>query len=73
MAMEMFLDKLFEFLGATVEKFGTKFLVTLGIEGGIAYLIYCDKIPGLWGAIIMGIVAICYFAFRRKQEKETIS
>ena len=40
---------------------GTKFLITLGTEAGLYNLISSGLVPGLWGAIIMGAIAIGYF------------
>ena len=64
------LEQILTLLKEAIEKYGTKFLIALAAIGGIGYLVYLDKVPGLWGAVIMGAVALIYFAFRRKQEQE---
>ena len=59
---------------SAIEKFGTKFVLALGVEGWLGYLIYDGKIGNpLFGVIGMVITALGYFAARRAQETEQIT
>ena len=53
-----------------IQKWGTKFLLALLSNGVIAYMVYADKIEGLYGLIAMVVVALGYFWVRRNQETE---
>jgi len=50
------IDKVLTLIQTMVDKYGTKFLVTLGCVGAIAYLAYVDKVEG-WVAVI-GIIVV---------------
>lgn len=61
-------DKIASLLLPLVQKYGTRFLVTLGIVGAFTFLVYTGKMNDLYGAVGMTITAVFYFVFRSKTE-----
>ena len=62
--LEMIVPQLIEL----VKKYGTKFVVALGGIAAVWHLVSIDKLPGVYGAIAIGAIAVVYFIFRQKQE-----
>ena len=58
------IDNILKLLSPLVEKYGTKFLVTLATNGMIAYLILQDKVTGPWGLLAIGLLTVLYYAAR---------
>ena len=56
--------KILELLKPMVDKYGTKFLVTLATNGMITYLILQDKATGQQGLIAIIILTVLYYAAR---------
>lgn len=63
------MEKVLKFLEGVVDKYGTKFMVVLGADGGIVYLALKDKVDGLYAVIGITLTTIAYFIFRHKEEK----
>ena len=56
--------KILEALKPMVDKYGTKFLVTLATNGMITYLILQDKATGPHGLVAIIILTVLYYAAR---------
>ena len=66
-----FLEPFIEVLSTLIAKWGTKFILALGAEGGLFYLVYDGRLEPRWGAACMAIVAIAYFVSRVKETAQT--
>ena len=70
--MDSWIKPILDFLFKLADKYGTKFLVALSGVGGLTYMVFSDKLEGLYGAIGIVLIAVTYFWARRNQEKEQV-
>jgi len=61
--------KILGLLKPMVDKYGTKFLVTLATNAMITYLILQDKATGVHGLIAIVILTVLYYAARLYENK----